>query len=301
MIIAVPAHITGFFLPVIKSVELEAGSLGAGFSINRYVFTSISIKKAGSNKIQIFFNGKDQTRTAITSELAAKLILEKAEIRNIEITIFHSFQVPIGCGLSSSGAGALGTVFAINEALDLGFSREELAKIAHIAEVKRKTGLGSVIAQYDGMFEIRVREGGPGIGRVVRIPREGEVLIIVWGPIETPTILSSRNYIERIKNAFGVKIGKLLKHPTLIEFARLSFDFAKKSGLINDYLHRILEELGNMGYYGSMLMIGRGIFLVSEDGFSKNDVKKISRKIELGNATYFTIARLDNFGVRIIE
>ncbi len=300
MKIAVPAHITGFFYPVIKENPIKSGSLGAGFSIAKYVFTTVKFKDSSNLRIRIFFNGIDRTMEARTSLTAAKEILERAEIFRGEFIVSHEFQVPIGCGLSSSGAGALGVVFGINEVLDLGFSREELARIAHISEVKQRTGLGSVIAQYDGMFEIRLSPGAPGIGRVLRIPKDWEVLILVWERIETPTMLASKDFIKKVQRAFSNKLVKLTSNPTLTEFVKLSRDFSEKIGLMNNTLAKALSLFVEKGYQGSMLMIGRGIFLIREEFGERINFKEVLRKLNTGKIKYFACTKMENFGVRII-
>jgi len=64
---------------------------------------------------------------------------------------------------------------------------------AHILEVKYKTGLGDVIAEYTGGFVIRVKPGAPGVGVAYRVPvkeRVNLVLVEVGKGESTSTMLS---------------------------------------------------------------------------------------------------------------
>src|ERR671920_2526728 len=85
------------------------------------------------------------------------------------INIKHETNIPIGFGLGSSGAGALSLSYALNQALDTGLSRSQAAQVAHQAEIACNTGLGTVIAEFAGGFEMRTRVGAPGIGYVSKI------------------------------------------------------------------------------------------------------------------------------------
>lgn len=295
--IRVPAHVTGFFYPIIKDNPLESGSLGAGFSLTKYVYTEVKLNN--DSKIRVFFNDKEVTDQACTSYVAAKELLNYiGEKRGVIIK--HKFEIPIGCGLASSGAGALGVVFGINEELDIGLKRIELAKFAHIAEVKCKTGLGSVIAQYDGMFEIRIKAGSPGLGVVLRFPVKENVAILVYGEIETKKILSSKNALKRVKYAFGEKHLELLKNFSVENFCRLSRDFATQSGLLSEHLKYLLNKASYLGLNGSMLMLGDGVFLFGED--LNKRVKKLLDQLDKNMRPRTIIfAEIDNYGVTQVD
>ncbi len=295
--IRVPGHVTGFFKPIIRDDPTVSGSLGAGFSLKRYVYTRVKI--LDEPVIRVFFGGRDVTKEACTSYTAAKYLLDTVG-KDVGVEIYHEFEIPIACGLASSGAGALGVVFAINDELKLGMSRNELAKIAHIAEVKCRTGLGSVIAQYEGMFEIRLKEGAPGIGKVARFPVRESVAILVFGPIETKKILSSKEALERVIRAFGNKHYELLENFSVENFCKLSKQFAIEAGLINDRLLLLLRKAGEYGLYGSMLMLGDGIFLFGDDLETKLQ-KLITSLDNTFRPKYIMFTEIDNVGVSKVD
>lgn len=291
----VPSHITGFFKPVITNKLETTGSIGAGFSIKKYVYTSVSIDER-SNDIRVYFNDKDATEKACTTINVARKIMGITGINKIGLKIYHIFEVPIGCGLATSGAGALGTAFSINKALRLNIARDELVMIAHKAEIECKTGLGSVMGQVDGMFEIRLRAGGPGFGKVARFPMREKVAILIYGSIETRSILSNKNMMERISDAFGDNHMELLSDFSLKNFIKLSKAFASSVDLISDRVKYLLNKAAEFGLEGSMLMLGDGVFLFGEDLESK-----INKLLNDLSPSFFPskviITEIDNEGI----
>lgn len=295
--IRVPAHITGFFRPEIKDDPYQTGSLGAGFSVEKYVFTEI--KRLKIPDIKIFFGSNEVSNTACTSYYVAKTIKEKYEITE-GFEVRHIFEVPIGCGLATSGAGALGTAFALNNEFSLNIDRVKLAQIAHIAEIKCKTGLGSVIAQYEGMFEIRLKAGAPGIGKVARIPIVEEIAILIYGPILTKEILSSSEKLQKVSQAFGEKNLTLLEKFSVEKFCELSFSFAVESELMLNKIRHILDIAQKYDLYGSMLMLGEGLFL-----FGDNLEMKVKKMIDSLGKDFrpknVILTKIDNRGVEKVE
>ncbi len=52
----------------------------------------------------------------------------------------------------------------------------QAAQIAHSADIICKTGLGTVISEFTGGFEIRTSFGGPGIGKILKMPISSWIL-----------------------------------------------------------------------------------------------------------------------------
>src|ERR671930_2399081 len=168
-----PGHITGFIEKSDKinhndnSNNLYVGSKGAGFSIDRGITTTVNIFDHDSVDYQISINGirvQDAEVSKWVIEKYLKLINQRCYI-NIE----HESTIPIGFGLGSSGAAALSLSYALNNAFNMGLSTMEAAQIAHNAEIACKTGLGTVIAEFKGGFEIRTNVGAPGIGTIEKM------------------------------------------------------------------------------------------------------------------------------------
>ena len=289
----VPCHITGFFKPVITDDPMKSGSLGAGFSISRYVYTKA--RKLSTEHIKIYFNNIERTNEACTSLRAAMILLNKFNISG-GVAIYHDFEAPIGVGLATSGAGSLGAVFSINSLFNLGLNKVELARIAHAAEVQCKTGLGSVIAQYEGMFEIRLKAGAPGIGRVARFPYREKVAILIRGKISTRDVLSSQDAIHKVIKAFENKHVDLANNFSIEKFCNLSRNFALSSGLMTRWVKNVLSESEKFDLLGSMLMLGEGVFLFGED-LDYRIEKLLSKFSKSEKPKSIIITNIDNDGV----
>jgi len=201
-------------------------------------------------------------------------VTELAANRSVEV---HSkIDVPIGCGFGASGAGALSTALALNEALSLNLTYEQATKVAHIAEVENKTGLGDVIAQCYGGLVIRKEPGAPGTGVVDRIPA-GDVKIdyVVFGEIITKDILEDVAMRRGINKAGREAMKELLQRPTFDEFIQLSKKFAIETGLLSSKAADAIEAVESMGGKASMVMLGDAVFAVDGRGALKEfgDVK----------------------------
>ena len=102
---------------------------------------------------------------------------------------------------------------AINKKFRLGLSKIEIGQIAHLAELKNFTGLGSVLTQFHTGLLLRIKEGAPGIGLVYKFslpPEElNNVLILSWGGLSTSEILKDK---QKMKNVYslGEKLTKMV-------------------------------------------------------------------------------------------
>lgn len=158
-----PGHLTGFFQICDEPDDpLLKGATGAGFSIPLGVHTKVEAEPAVRSSITISING-ETTHTAVVSENVARRMLSALD-RPHKVRVEHEVQIPVGAGFGSSGGGALSLALAMNEALGLGLSVIEAARVAHVAEIECRTGLGTVLAELTGGFGVTVRPGAPGIG-----------------------------------------------------------------------------------------------------------------------------------------
>lgn len=180
-----PGHVTGFFeIPTGYDHYLLKGSKGAGFSIDRGIATAVQVYESPRTDYRISINGK-RTQSAEVSNWVVNEYLKLVD-RSYFISIDHDIGIPVGFGLGSSGAAALSLSYALNSALDIGLSKTQAAQIAHHAEVACKTGLGTVIAEFAGGFEMRTRAGAPGVGAVSKIDLDGyKAIIMCLAPIST--------------------------------------------------------------------------------------------------------------------
>lgn len=262
-----PSHITGFFEICESEKPEHIGSRGCGFTLQAGTVTEVMVKDGENISIQLNGIPKEAPTTEfVVRELAAR--------RSVEV---HSkIDVPIGCGFGTSGAGALSTALALNKALSLNLAYEQAAKIAHIAEVKSKTGLGDVIAQSTGGVVIRKEPGAPGIGVVDRI-HVGDVKIdyVVFGEINTKDILKDADMRRGINKAGRKAMKDLLQRPTFEEFITLSKKFAIETGLLSSRAANAIEAVESMGGMASMVMLGDAVFALGGENALKEfgDVK----------------------------
>ena len=228
----IPHRISGFFQMMnpetTKKIKnpLKIGSRGGGPALEVYGKTKIYVnfnntKTNNTKKINhnIYINEKNKTSLANTSETVInymKPFILKELQGFCKLDIFHSFELPIGAGYGSSGAGALGIALGLNKLFKLGFSDFEAAKFAHIAEVENHTGLGTVGGQFIGGFTISMEPGYPFQMKKIPIPSYLRIIIASFGAISTKSILTEQNYkkliykigkkyMKRMKTDFSIK------------------------------------------------------------------------------------------------
>jgi pantoate kinase len=142
---------------------------------------------------------------------------------------------------------------------DLNLSSRDITMYAHESEVIHKTGLGDVAACQGGG---RVERNSPGIdGEIKRTFDVSEPLYsISFGPIHTPSVLSSPDQMARIASAFPVT------HPkNIFEFFARSKEFAEDAGLITPEVRKVLTAGDRDNVPVSMTMLGNGVF-----GYGRN-------------------------------
>ncbi|MBS3817843.1 MAG: hypothetical protein KGY76_09820, partial [Candidatus Thermoplasmatota archaeon] len=174
-----PAHITGFFSLPLKGKNYEnderMGSRGAGFSIDLGVKAEVEV---GDEGWDIIVNG------------------EKTSFMVVEKTVFNfapggtvslETDLPFSQGFGLSGACALSAGMAVLD--ELGQNLDRALPAAHKAEMFCRTGMGDVLAQSKGGFEVRVKEGLPPNGEISVEEVEKDLVVAVAGSqLMTPDI-----------------------------------------------------------------------------------------------------------------
>jgi len=114
-----PAHVTGFFKAEIGNLENtdSIGSLGAGFSIQDGVITTVNATPQTKSDFKIKISGYQSDNTQV-SEYVVKQFLEYVNDKNYFIDVHHEISVPVGFGLGCSGAVALSLAYALNQSLN---------------------------------------------------------------------------------------------------------------------------------------------------------------------------------------
>ncbi len=294
----VPGRISGFFkiLYTRKDSKISFyGSLGAGPNLEVGGWTSIKILDDTRKKISVFINGR-LDENAATSLNVVKLLLPAGFEKSIEV--YHDIDVPVGCGYGASGIGALGLAAVLNIVLDLKLTYNRVGEIAHNAEIMARTGLGTVGPQLLGGFTITRRGGPPGKNIIDKIflPEDYTIISASFGPISTKSILSREDIFDDINLYGGKCLRKLLKSPSIINFLRLSRDFAERLDFITPRVSEVLAKLDEINVNSSMCMIGETVFTIVEKNLESQVVNVLENFFERKN---IILTSVNNTGLRV--
>jgi len=267
-----PGHITGFVeFPVTPDDPVLIGSRGAGFCITKGVKTIVHAERAARNDFSIFIDGK----FAEDAEVSRYVVEEYLRIvrQPFSIRVEHYLEIPIGYGLGSSGAAALSLSLALNKALNTDLSRVEVGQIAHKADLACRCGVGTVLAEYHGGFEMRLNAGAPGVGVVEKIPlQDQKALILCIAPMLTKEFLT--NKISLINGLGGKMLSKLVKTKSVNDFLDMSLQFAGSIGFVSERCQQVIDEMLANGYKCSTAMFGETVFSIVRND-SVEDVQRI--------------------------
>jgi pantoate kinase len=295
-----PAHVTGFFKAFIEKNQdtpEKFGSMGAGFSIKEGVTTKViisSISDQNSN-FRISTKGFQSDKTDV-SEFVLNEFLKLGNFENIFFDIEHQISIPVGYGLGSSGAVALSLSYALDQVLETKLDKFEIGKIAHNAEVKCKTGLGDVLASYHGGFEIRVKPGAPGVGKVEKMDTKNiSVIMICFSPISTNKFIQEQ--LSKINGLGGKMVTKLRESKDYDKFQDMSLEFARYVNVMTPKMEKLIEELAESGIKSGVALFGETVFsMVPKELESK--VLEIVKKYPEGK---IITSQLDVQGARVLK
>lgn len=292
-----PAHITGFFS--IQDTQEDprlAGSLGAGFCIESGTLTSVS-RRIFSKKTIITINKR--VSKAPVSYKTVELFFQRSNITPEPLWISHKVEVPQGSGLGTSGSGALSLALALNQLYGSPLSQMESVGVAHCAEVYCRTGLGTVVSEMKGGFELRLKEGTPPFGVIDGFTIEKPIyaVFILFGALSTSQSLSHLETRKKINNAFKGKLENLQQIPQPENFLKEASKFSKEVNLFSDRGIKALKILENLGYTSAMLMFGDGVYTFCYDLKEAQNLKKVLKK-SLKND--ILISRITNQGAHLL-
>ena len=289
-----PGHVTGFFeIPHIKSSHfLYRGSKGAGFSIDRGITTTAYVYESAKVGYQISINGVEARNAEVSSWIAEEYLMHAS--KQYFLNIEHEVGIPVGFGLGSSGAGALSLSYALNEALASGLSRTQAAQVAHRAEIACKTGLGTVIAEFAGGFELRTSAGAPGVGYVTKIDlQDYKAVVLCLAPISTKSFLTYR--MDEINGLGGVMLGKLSESRSVDEFLKMSKEFAGTLGLTEGCCKAPMAALRAKGIESSTALFGETVFTLVPQARAKE-----ARDALKGFGGTLFVCNIDSSGARVL-
>ncbi len=262
-----PGHLTGFFQICDEAEDpLLKGSRGAGFSVDMGVHTKVRVESSKNDVISVVMNGR-ATGEAVVSENVIRRMLDMAEEPQ-RVEVIHEIETPIGSGFGSSGGGAITIALAMNDAMNLDLSYMEASRVAHLAEIECKTGLGTVFAATQGGFGVLYRPGAPGIGESIKYDKSDELaaFCVHFGPISTREALSDPDLRRKINDLGGNFVDEIKESLGPRRFMELSKEFTDYVGITTPRLKAVLDAADEAGVPCSMAMFGEALFsLVEKD------------------------------------
>ena len=291
-----PAHITGFFKAELDQTarpEMQ-GSLGAGFSIQQGVTTTVEVQDSEFSDYSISISGYQPDNTQV-SEFVISEFLKNVEGKYF-LKIHHDVKVPVGYGLGCSAAVALSLTYALNSAFKTNYTKEQLGIMAHNAEVMCRTGLGDVLASYHGGFEIRIKGGAPGIGQIKKIPSESySAIMICFSPISTKQFLKDR--LASINGLGGKMVSKLVQTKDVDQFHDYSIEFANYVDIITPKMKIVIDDLKSNGIKCGVALFGETIFALVKPEM-EDKVASILEKYPDGIVIK---SKIDQVGARLLS
>jgi pantoate kinase len=293
-----PGHLTGFFQICDQPDDpLLKGSRGAGFSIDQGVTTRVRVEPSDRDDITVIMNGVATTGAVVSENVVLRMLSKIDEGQRVEVA--HEIQTPMGAGFGSSGGGAITVALALNEALGLGLSYLEAARVAHLAEIECKTGLGTVFAATEGGFGVLYKPGAPGIGEAVKYGHSDELAAVYmhFGPISTREALSDPDIRRRINDLGGRFVDEFRRNLTPDRFMELSRRFTDYVGIATPRLRAVLDVADEAGVPCAMAMFGEALFsLISED-----EATNVAEMLEEAVPDHgVNIAKIESQGARLL-
>ncbi len=284
--------ISAMFEPFMYDDPLKSGARGAGLGVKNAAKINLSIYESDKPTFKNIINGVEVPSgigLIVTQEFFKQLGIDN----HYKIVIEQEIYIPIGSGFGSSAASAVAIIYGLSKLLNKNLSLLQIARIAHIAEVKAKTGLGTVAGLVcPGDIIIVKTPGPPGACKVDKIILDDDYLIVAAskGKIETAEALKDPSLVEKAKK-FGKKaVDELIEKPSVEDFFRIANRFARETGLSNKLVEegiRVCVEKGAIG--AAQSMIGDAVFaLVKREKLES--VKRALSKIFGVRARVFEIA-----------
>lgn len=271
-----PANISLIFTIDLHDNPAKMGSRGVGFTVDKGVTARVFCQTdsfQSKKSLSIKFNGKPIDFATVET------VLNLLNVANLGIDL--QSDLPLGCGFGLSGASALATAYAVNKLFKLGKTKKELAKLAHLAEVKNRTGLGDVVNQYFGGFLIKRKVSSAFA--VSRLPFAGiKIYYRIFSPLPTKNIIGSRELKKNINEAGEEALKQIRylaakKRLTMAKILDISYQFVKQSDLpVDKKVILAIEELRKKGAHATMILLGNG--LLSDTKFPESLPLTITEK-----------------------
>jgi pantoate kinase len=240
-----PAHITAFFTIHHGDTPVKTGSTGAGICLDGGVSTSVTVEPSERMALTVFANGSPLDSPTCMSLFRNMTSGEKP----ISATAKQDSLFPVNYGYGLSAASALSLGLALNRAMGLGFTRDQVGVHAHMAEVENMTGLGDVSAELAGGIELRDKPGAPGFGRAVRLSG-GEGMAVISTPVmsfPTRTMITEKGYVDRINRHGRDALAAFSARMDLEDLMLISRHFWESVGLMNSEMACVVRQFEKAG------------------------------------------------------
>lgn len=302
-----PAAISSFFEihDTERNVSIsdlsKVGAIGGGFGLQKGVLTTVSVKEAEKNSIGVFINSKLANEAKTTTQVI-KTLLAKTNTK-YAVKVEHQIEVPIGTGFGTSAGGALTAGLALKEALTLPLTYNQIGKIAHIAEIQCRTGLGTVSSlTFCGGCVLVVEPGAPGICQIDRIPIPPDYMIVAGffpSKILTKSLLSSLEKKREI-NHYGKKtLEAILSEPSLTNFLDCCWEFSQKAGFATENIRRLVASAKKAGAVGAAQnMIGEAVHAVVPEENARSVAEAFKQTLP---SQQVIVSKIDFQGARLVK
>ena len=276
----------------------KVGARGGGFVTQEGVLTEVKVSPSNNNCVKVFINGTYAPHAETTMSVAEALL--KRSSKKLNVTIKHEVAVPIGAGFGTSAGGALGTALALSKTLGIKCTYNELGRVAHAAEVRCKTGLGTVGPLMMGGCILTLEPGAPGIAVIDRIPLSQNHVIVAggFGGIPTMKVLTSGERRLAVNKAGKRTLDRILRDPSLENFMISCKDFAEETGFMTSRLRRLIDLAEKAGAIGAAQnMVGEVIHAVTTSENVHNVVQAFKQVL---SQDQITVAKVDFQGARLL-
>jgi pantoate kinase len=301
-----PAAISSFFeIHNIEDnkfiTELEKiGARGGGFGLKKGVHTKVNIQKAEKNNIQVFINSKLAPQ-AKTTQTVVEMLLAQSQGK-FDVKVRHEIDVPIGMGFGTSAGGALTAGLAVKKALELPLTYNQIGKMAHIAEIKCRTGLGTVSSlAFAGGCILVVEPGAPGICQIDRIPLTEEYMIVAGffpSNLINKSILSDVEKQKMINRCGKKTLEAILAKPTLQNFLDSCWQFSEDAGFATPNVRQLVKLAKDAGAVGAAQnMLGEAVHALVNQKTANRVEEAFKGVLPSENVL---ISRIDFQGARLI-
>jgi len=300
-----PSGISSFFevcdrysngIPIEDPAQI--GAKGGGFAIAKGVTTEVRVRPADATRIEVVINRRPVS--AITTNAIVSLVLRPSK-QQFHVEVEHNVDVPIGAGFGTSAAGAFSCGLALSHALRLNLTYNQIAKLAHIADVVCDTGLGTVEGLTVGGLVLILDSGACRFSQVDRIPLPANIKIVAgsFRPIDKRSVIIPLERRHTINMLARKAMGKILRRPTLVNFFKSSKEFALLSGLASDRVMQLITDAENAGAIGAAQnMIGEAVHAATAEEHLL-DVKRVFE--EHLPDEHVVISDIDFQGARLLE